>query len=111
MSQLLTVKQVVERINSTDSTIYSWASKGVIPSYKIGGLLRFDPEEIEEYIKNSKVRPDITEKIATRQQKDCDGDDIFKSAVESVLNPSYNTAKGKLGLDKVHKKGGNYGAL
>jgi excisionase family DNA binding protein len=52
---LLTVKEVAELINCKPSTVYAWAKCGEIPCYKIGGLLRFDQMEIEEWIRQSKV--------------------------------------------------------
>ena len=50
---LLTVKEVAEILNCRPSTVYAWAKCGEIPCYKIGGLLRFDQKEIEEWIKSN----------------------------------------------------------
>lgn len=55
--KLLTVKDVSEIINAKPSTIYAWAESGTLPSYKIGGLLRFSEDDIIASIKNCKKDP------------------------------------------------------
>lgn len=49
--RLLTVKEVATIIKARPSTIYQWAEQGLIPSFKINGLLRFSEEEILQWIK------------------------------------------------------------
>lgn len=38
-------------------TIYAWVEAKAIPFYKFGALIRFDPEEIETWIKQHKIDP------------------------------------------------------
>jgi excisionase family DNA binding protein len=49
--KLLTVKDLSELLSVKQSTLYSWAAKGSIPSLKLNGLLRFDIEEISDWLK------------------------------------------------------------
>lgn len=56
--KLLCVKEIASMLNVKPSTVYAWAERGTLPSYKIGGLLRFSEEEIIACIKNCKSNPD-----------------------------------------------------
>ena len=35
-------------------TVYQWVRRGVIPCLKIEGVVRFDPEEINQWLKNKR---------------------------------------------------------
>ena len=52
--RLLTVKQVAELIQAKSSTVYSWAEQGLIPSFKVNGLLRFDETDVLAWLKTCK---------------------------------------------------------
>ena len=54
MSSLLTVADIIEKTRAGRSTIYEWAETGLIPSFKINGLLRFDPDKIEAWLRACK---------------------------------------------------------
>jgi excisionase family DNA binding protein len=49
--KLLTAKQVADSLSISVHTAYKWAENGKLPSIKIGYLLRFDPERIEQFIR------------------------------------------------------------
>jgi len=40
------VQRTADFLGTSVPTIYSWAERGIIPSHKLGRLLRFDPEEV-----------------------------------------------------------------
>lgn len=48
---MLSVKQVAEMFNVSEFTIYKWAKSGKLPSFTIGGLIRFEYDEIMAYIR------------------------------------------------------------
>jgi excisionase family DNA binding protein len=48
--QLLTTKQVADRMNVSQQTIFKWSRKGILPGVKLGYLLRFEPAAVEEFI-------------------------------------------------------------
>jgi excisionase family DNA binding protein len=52
--KILTVKQVSELFQAKPSTVYAWAEQRLIPSFKINGLLRFDQDEVLEWLKGCK---------------------------------------------------------
>lgn len=52
--KLLNIIQLSEVINVKKKTIYDWTHRRLIPHVKMGRLLRFDPGEIEKWVKHSK---------------------------------------------------------
>lgn len=51
---LLGVKEIAEFLHVKPSTLYQWAELGQIPCYKLNGSLRFDMEDIMNWIKSCK---------------------------------------------------------
>lgn len=43
---LLNTKQVAELFNVTEVTVYSWVKSSLLPSLSVGGVLRFEYDEI-----------------------------------------------------------------
>jgi excisionase family DNA binding protein len=52
--KLLGVKEVSEFLNVKLSTVYQWAELGQIPCLKLNGCLRFDIEDIKNWIESCK---------------------------------------------------------
>ncbi len=52
--KLLTVKEVAEILTVKPKTIYQWAELGQIPCIKLHGALRFDLNDIQEWVKSFK---------------------------------------------------------
>jgi PTS system nitrogen regulatory IIA component len=50
MEKLLTIQDVSALLQMSPSTVYKYAEKGKIPSFKIGTCLRFFEEEITNYL-------------------------------------------------------------
>jgi excisionase family DNA binding protein len=96
MTQFLTANQVAELINCKPTTVYAWANSGKIPSFKLNGLLRFDQTEIEEWIRQSKVRVSNAPEIRTKRIGSSDIDRLISSAIASEKKSRYNSpTKGK----------------
>jgi excisionase family DNA binding protein len=57
---MLTIIQVSELLNIKVSTLYAWVRQGKIPHVKIHGLIRFQAEEIQQWLASfhtKKVNP------------------------------------------------------
>ena len=52
--KLITVKDVSELINVKSAAVYDWTYQNKIPYYKLNGVIRFDKDEILEWIKSNK---------------------------------------------------------
>lgn len=90
-SAYLAPKQVAEILNCKLSTIYAWAKKGEIPAYKIKGILRFNKDEVNEWIEEFKIRPKpIQNEIGTKHISKNAIDNIIENAIESVKTEGYN---------------------
>jgi excisionase family DNA binding protein len=47
---MLTIAQVSELLNIKASTLYAWVRQGKIPHVKIHRLIRFQPEDIQQWL-------------------------------------------------------------
>ncbi len=54
MEKIMTAKELSQFLKLSESTIYKLASNGEIPGFKIGDSWRFELEEIQNMIKDSK---------------------------------------------------------
>jgi excisionase family DNA binding protein len=52
--KLVGVKEISEMLNVKPSTLYQWAELGQIPCIKLNGALRFDMEDINQWINSCK---------------------------------------------------------
>jgi excisionase family DNA binding protein len=50
MESMMTARQVAELIGVHENWVYDQAASGELPSYKIGGTRRFDPDELRGWI-------------------------------------------------------------
>jgi excisionase family DNA binding protein len=50
MESMMTVRQVAELLGVHENWVYDQAASGQLPSYKIGGTRRFDPDELRGWI-------------------------------------------------------------
>ncbi len=56
MEKILTAKELGQYLKLSESTIYKLASTGEIPAFKVGDSWRFELEEIQKMIRDSKKR-------------------------------------------------------
>ncbi|MCJ7646702.1 helix-turn-helix domain-containing protein [bacterium] len=53
--RLLNIKEVSEYLNVSVHTIYSWVSRKKIPFCKLNGVVRFQLDSIQEWVKQSET--------------------------------------------------------
>ena len=51
MNNLLTPQQIADLLGMSRIWVYKQSAKGLLPFYRVGDAIRFDPEEIEAYLK------------------------------------------------------------
>jgi excisionase family DNA binding protein len=51
MKRLYTAQDLAEMLSCTTATIYNQVRLGAIPHIRIGRLIRFDPDEIDRWIR------------------------------------------------------------
>ena len=49
-TELLTVPEVAGLLRVRESTVYTWSETGVLPTYRLGRLLRFDRGQIQAWL-------------------------------------------------------------
>ncbi len=54
MDKWLTLKQIAEYLQMSESSIYKMAQAGKIPAYKVGRQWRFKKEEIDKWVEKKK---------------------------------------------------------
>lgn len=50
IERLMTVKEVAELLRKSASWVYKAAERGEVPALKIGANLRFDPDQLREWL-------------------------------------------------------------
>jgi len=55
MKKLIGINELAEWLGISPKTIYSWVMMKRIPYVKLGRLVKFDPVDIEAWIKENKV--------------------------------------------------------
>jgi excisionase family DNA binding protein len=55
MKKLLTLQQVAQRLQISETTLYKLARKGKIPAIKVGNQWRFKKEDIDKWLESQKV--------------------------------------------------------
>lgn len=107
MNKLMTTKQVADLLNCRASSVYAWAKEGRIPALKLNGILRFDPVEIDLWVKQSRIeQPNPAKKGRKRLglKKDIDIDALVSNAIESVKGARYNTPQRENQAKSAHKE-------
>lgn len=94
--QLVSVKELSTFLHVKESTLYSWVHDGSIPFYKLNGLLRFDMEEIQQWVKDSKPTT-LSATPYLPKNNNLDVNSIIKKAIDSVKGKGYNSSNGKPG--------------
>ena len=52
--ELLTPAQLAKTLKVSKQAVYAWVEKGVIPFYRLEKLIRFDPGEIEKWVREKR---------------------------------------------------------
>lgn len=91
--KLISVKRVCELLDVMKSTVYAWARNGTIPSYRPGGIIRFDPDEVIEWVKSQKTKPANVYTLPENVSKNQDIDSIIKKAIEEATGTRYNPSQ------------------
>ena len=52
VEELLTPRELAKILKISPATAYKWAERGVLPSYKLEGVVRFDPKDVLDFLQN-----------------------------------------------------------
>ncbi len=57
MSRLIDIDELAEYLKLKKQTIYNWLNQGKISGMKVGGVWRFDRNDIDTWLKSKKRTP------------------------------------------------------
>jgi excisionase family DNA binding protein len=101
--RLATIKDVSLFLCVKESTLYSWVHNGSIPFHKLNGLVRFDMDEIEAWIKSSRS-VSFSLDIGPKKTAGPGIDRIIRQAIDGSKGKAYNPSNGKPGLHQGLRK-------
>jgi len=52
--ELVSIEEMMKKFMVSKTTIFTWIRKNGLPSIKLGGTLRFDPREVEEWVNQNR---------------------------------------------------------
>jgi excisionase family DNA binding protein len=114
----LTINEVSEYLNLRRSTIYSMVEASEIPHYRVGRLIRFKQNDVDQWMEDHRKERVYTDKEAkrilrgkTRPRMDMNIDGIVKKAVDEVKGNKYNVPHGKPDQIKALRKEVKHGSL
>ncbi len=93
---MATIKDVSSLLCVKESTLYSWVHNGTIPYHKLNGLVRFDLDEVENWIKAARTASPVPE-IVPAQRPNQSIDKIIRQAIDGTKGKAYNSSNGKPG--------------
>lgn len=97
----LSIKDLSQYLQIKPSTLYAWASKGIIPHYKVHGLLRFKQDEIDAWLASfHKEGPAV--KIPSFKIR---GHDDVDSIIARAKKEAYNLPHGRPDRIRAGKEG------
>ena len=56
VAPLLNVADVARLLSVSSRTIQLWAKQGVLPCFRLGAVVRFDPDDIRRFVEEKKTR-------------------------------------------------------
>ncbi|MFC1678970.1 helix-turn-helix domain-containing protein [Elusimicrobiota bacterium] len=57
MTAMLKANEIADLLRVSEKTIYSWTSQRLIPHIKLRGRIFFEEQEVEEWRKQFRVKP------------------------------------------------------
>ena len=85
---MLTTKELSAWLNIKPSTLYLWVSQDKIPCRRIHGLIRFEPDAIQAWLKGfSSATPDKSPCLT--RHKVGDVDHLIAAAKRAVYTPGH----------------------
>jgi excisionase family DNA binding protein len=102
MKHYLNIAALAERLWIKRSTLYAWAAQGSIPHFKLGRLLRFDPDEIEAWLQTK--RRDATSGSTPPTHRHSTGGDGVDALIARAKRDIYTPVCGKPDQNRATRK-------
>lgn len=90
---LLTVKDLAAQLQIKPSTLYAWATQGKIPCCRIHGLVRFDAEAVQTWLRSFAVAPPRPVPRSLAKPDLLGVDDLIARAKRVAYNPAHGETR------------------
>jgi excisionase family DNA binding protein len=91
---MLTIAQVSDLLHIKVSTLYAWVSQGKIPHVKIHGLIRFQSDEIQQWLVSFHTKKAKSLKLKGKKGRGVSHlDTIIVRAKEEAYNARYGETR------------------
>lgn len=98
MNVYFDIKELSTYLRIKPSTLYAWAAHGKIPCVKIHGLIRFDREEIDQWLESFRSRQQKRVGIPRSRGRKVDLDPLIASAKREVYTARRGETRPKSSL-------------
>lgn len=117
--QFFTISEVSKYLNIKEKTIYAKVEAGEMPCYRIGSLIRFRLNEIDEWLESCRSGhkqecKEPSKKKNNRQSSNLSGsrvDKIARKIIDEETKKYYHTNHGKSDLVKAQDKEVSHGSI
>lgn len=99
-SEFITIQEVSEYLHIKPATLYAKVGAGDLPHYKVGRLVRFKREDIDQWMETHRRDPSYANTtvkaiLKATNKKVVDVDSIVKRAIEEVKGNVYTPKQGE----------------
>jgi excisionase family DNA binding protein len=65
----MSVAEIAEKLGIKPDTVYVWITSKALPGHRLGRVWRFDPEEVDTWVRSGAgAAPKRSEKVTTRKK-------------------------------------------
>ena len=116
---LFDVEQISNYLGIKEKTIYAKVAEDQIPYYRIGNLIRFKKDEIDQWLESCRYahKPEAGQQKITKNRKKSSKlinshiDKITTNIIDEETNKYYATNHGKSDRIEAQEKENNYGSI
>ena len=103
---LLTVKDLAEQLQIKPATLYAWAAQDKIPCLKIHGVVRFEAQKIDEWLKTFAVtRGGSKLTLSRNRSREC-----VEALIARAKREVYSSARGNQTNSEPNRKEERWGS-
>lgn len=108
-SVLWNIEDLSDYLNVKVKTIYSMVPD--IPHYRIGKLIRFKKDEIDNWLESKRAKVHQTMQVKKPREATNHIDLLIRKTIDQAKQEDYNSSHGKSDRIKTQAKEMNYGSL
>ena len=116
---LFDIEQISNYLSIKEKSIYAKVEKKEIPHYRIGNLIRFKKEEIDQWLESCRQgnKPEVGQQKIKKNRKKSSKliknhfDKIIGNIIEKETNTYYSIDYGKSDRIEAQEKENNYGSI